>query len=441
VTTSQHRHRRGPYHPNTERHQRQGRDRLRLRDATAMGVGGMIGGGIFSVLGVTIERAGHLAFACFLLAGALAMVTARSYACLSRRAGRSGGPYTYLRDAGHPELAAVTSWFLILGYVIALAVYSFTFGRYGAAVIGGGTAVARGLAIGVMAVFWLINTHGNGASKITEDIVVVAKLAILALITGLGLLSWSPHRLTPLAGHGVGGVVVGAASIFIAYEGFELLAYDYDDIDDPSRNVPRALYLSVAIVIGIYVVVTIGSQMLVSDRLIVSQREIAFATVGREALGPFGRWLATGAALLATTSAINATLFSTARLVRDLSEASQLPESLGRSTNGRPVRAVAFLAVFGAAFAMLPGIEELLAFGSVAFLGVFGLIDLLSARTASSRSEAVVSSIGAVGCGLAIVVVAVELGRDDPLAIGLIAGCTATVGVLRLLYRRRLATA
>ena len=129
---------------------------------------------------------------------------------------------------------------------------------------------------------------------------------------------------------------VGAASIFVAYEGFELLSYDYDDIDQPDRTLPRALYVSVVAVVAVYVIVTLGSQMLVSDQLIVAQREVAFATVGQEALGTFGRWLATGAAVLATSSAINATLFSTARLVRDLSDADELPAASAARPAGCP---------------------------------------------------------------------------------------------------------
>ncbi len=201
-----------------------------------MAVGGMIGGGIFSVLGVTVDAAGHLAFLCFIIAGAVALVTANSYAGLTRRSGRSGGPYAYLCDAGHPQLAAITSWFLILGYVIALAVYAFTFGHYAARVIDAGDLVARVLSAAVLVVFWLVNTRGVAASSLTEDVVVAVKLAALAGIAAVGLWSWSSARLTPLADKGGLGVIVGAASIFVAYEGFELLSYDYDDIEDAERT-------------------------------------------------------------------------------------------------------------------------------------------------------------------------------------------------------------
>ena len=205
-----------------------------------MAIGGMIGGGIFSVLGVTVALAGHLAFGCFILGGLVALVTARSYAILSVRAGRSGGPFAYLSDSGSTELGAMTAWLLILRYVVALAVYAFTFGRYFANVFGAGDLVARVASVGVLVLFLAINLRGVGASALTEDAVVFIKLVELGSIAAVGLWHFSANRLEPLADRGVGGLIFGAASIFVAYEGFELLAYDYDDIDHPRRTLPRS---------------------------------------------------------------------------------------------------------------------------------------------------------------------------------------------------------
>jgi amino acid transporter len=399
-----------------------------------MAIGGMIGGGIFSVLGVTIQLAGHLAFACFLLAGAVALATAHAYARLTLRAGTSGGPYAYLRAAGHPQVAGLTSWLLVVGYVLALAVYAFTFGHYVADVVGLGDLGARGASLLALAAFWLLNARGVGASSITEDAVVAAKLLVLAGVAGIGLAAWSSERLIPLADVGYTGVLVGAASIFVAYEGFELLSYDHDDIADPQRTLPRALYLSVAVVVAVYVTVTLGSQMLVPDRVLVAQREVAFAAVGQEALGRSGRWIATGAAVLATASAINATLFSTARLLRDLSLAGEVPASLGRSVGGLPTRAMALLAAAGASFAMVPSITDLLILGSLTFLVVFGLIDLLHARSAERPLERAVGWSGATACVAAVLVVVRELGAGGPTSLLPIACCLAGTAVLRAVF-------
>ncbi len=401
-----------------------------------MAVGGMIGGGIFSVLGVTIQLAGHLAFACFVLAGAIALVTAHSYAGLARRSGRSGGPYAYLREAGHPGAAALTSWYLVLGYVLALAVYAFTFGHYLARAVGGGDLAARAVSVAVLGLFLLVNVRGVGASRITEDSVVLTKIVVLAGIAAIGLAAWSPGRLSPLADDGYLGVLVGAASIFIAYEGFELLSYDYEAIERPRTTLPRALYISVLVVIAVYVVVTLGSQMLVPDHLIVAEREVAFAAVGQAALGEPGRWIATGAAVLATSSAINATLFSTARLVRDLSVARELPSFLGREPAGVPANAMWLLASLGAVFAMLPGITALLAFGSVTFLGVFGLVNYLHARTTSSPRERLLGAVGATTCALSTAFLLVQLAVHEPGTLMVVLTSLVVTTALRLAFAR-----
>ncbi len=314
--------------------------------------------------------------------------------------------------------------------------YAFTFGHYVSRVIDTGDLVARVVSVVVLGAFLVINMRGMGASRITEDSVVLTKIVILAAVAGIGLFAWTPGRLSPLADSGYLGVFVGAASIFMAYEGFELLSYDYDAFSQPARTLPRALYLSVLVVIAVYVAVTLGSQMLVSDQVLIAQREVAFATVGEQALGTVGLWLAAGAAVLATSTAINATLFSTARVVRDLSDAGELPPSLGRAPSGVPANAMWLLFLLGAACAMLPGVNQLLAFGSVTFLGVFGLVNHLHARTADRARERVLGHLGAADCATAIVVVLVQLAVHQPTTLALIAGCLVGVSALRLVFAR-----
>jgi hypothetical protein len=423
---------RGPYHPRAARP-----TKLGLWDATAMGVGGMIGGGIFSVLGVAITLAGNLAFGCFVLGAVLAAGTAWSYAGVTARAGESGGPFVQLRARGHPELAGWLLWLLVFGYVVAMAVYSFTFGRYAAAALGLGAAGARFLSIAVIVAFLVVNLRGIRVSSLTEDAVVITKLVILTTIAIVGVVRLDTARLSPLATHGISGLFLGAATVFFAYEGFELISYDRDVIRDPERTVPRALLLSVVMVAAIYVSVTIGAQMLVSKHTILANKEIAFAEVGRAALGGVGRWAAIIGAVLATGSAINATLFSTARLIRDASAAHELPRALGREHRGLPVAALAFIALAGAGMAMLPGITEVIAFGSGAFLAVYTLVNYLQARDADRRSERVIAWASASAAAAAIGVLAVELARDDPVVLVAIATLALMIAGAHVLFERR----
>ncbi|MET4144635.1 amino acid permease [Arthrobacter sp. UYCo732] len=150
------------FHPRTAARRDKGVGRLRLRDAVAMAVGGMIGGGIFSVLGVTVALAGHLAVGSFVIGGAIAMVTAHSFAALSARAGRSGGLFVYLHNAGFPRTGSYISWLLMFGYLIAVGVYGFTFGHYAAHAFGLPGAFANVFAVLILLVFLGINLRGVG---------------------------------------------------------------------------------------------------------------------------------------------------------------------------------------------------------------------------------------------------------------------------------------
>lgn len=425
----------GAYHPRTHAKRREG-GKLGFRESTAMAIGGMVGGGVFSVLGVTIAQAGHLAFGCFVIGAVLAGITARSYAKLSVRYAQSGGPFAYLRADGKPQAAAWVSWLLVLGYIFALAVYAFSFGHYLANVLGFDALFARGASAAMLGVFLLINIRGVVTSGLTEDLIVAAKLLILFGISAIGILVFDPLRLAPLDNVGVSGMLLGSSVIFLAYEGFELLPYDYDDIKNPQRTLPLALYASVAVVAAVYIVVTIGSQMLVPDALLATEQEVAFAHVGQAALGTPGLWIATIGALLATTSAVNATLFSTARLVRDLSQARELPAYLGRERGRLPVIALFWLATLGAAFALLPGITELVAFGSLTFLIVFGLINFLQARHAVSAYDRTVSLAGGLGCTAAILGLVYFLAAHDLAALGLAGACALVLIVSRVAFVR-----
>lgn len=426
----------GPYHPRAAG--RRGREeRLGLWDSTAMGVGGMIGGGIFSVLGVAITLAGNLAFGCFVIGGVLAALTAHSYAGLTARVGRSGGPFAALRDEGHAQLGGWLLWLLIFGYMVAMAVYSFTFGRYAANAVGGGLLVARGFSVAVVVAFLAVNLRGIRMSKVTEDAIVATKLLVLGGIGVIGIAQLSAARLTPLIDGGVGGLFLGAATVFFAYEGFELITYDRDDMADPQRTMRRALYLSVAIVAAVYIGVTIGAQMLVSNHAIVAKKEVAFVAVGQAALGGFGRWAAIIGAVFATGSAINATLFSAARLMRDASAAGDVPTLLGRERRGLPVVALLVISGVGAAMAMLPGITRVIVIGSAGFLAVYTIVNALEAREGACRRDRVVGGVGFLGCVGALVCLVVEMARNDVPGLVILFGFAFLVAGARVVYVRR----
>lgn len=425
-----------PYHPRTAARRRD-KGKLRVRDATAMAVGGMIGGGIFTVLGVAVTLAGHLAFGCFLLGGVIAALTAKSFAAVTARAGTSGGPFEHLRAVGHHEVAGLLLWLLVFGYMIAMAVYSFTFGRYVAEAFGASVWVARLSTVAIVGAFLAVNLRGVRLTSLTEDIIVLSKLVILGGIGVIGIAQFSADRLAPMNDKGIGGLFLGAATVFFAYEGFELICYDRDDMVDPPRTLPRSLYLSIAIVAAIYIGVTLGSQMLVSDHTIVANKAVAFSVVGKAALGDVGRWIAIVGAVLATGSAINATQFSCARLVRDAARSGDLPTALGRDTNGLPVAALALISVAGAGMAMLPGITTVIVFGSAAFLLIYAIVNGIEVQMAASNSDRALAALAFTACAASIVALVVELVREDPRGLVILVVLLAALFIARRVFTLR----
>lgn len=402
----------------------------------SMAVGGMIGGGIFSVLGVVVDIAGSWAWASFVLGGTVAFVTALSYIRLAQRFGEGGGAFTFLSRLGHRSLAGSLSWLLIAGYVLTTAVYAFTFGHYLSNVLGGRGTLARLLAVGIMAALAAVNVRGVGDASAVEIVTVWGKLAVLGLLAGIGIARWEPQSLGTQTTPTVGGVVVGAAAIFMAYEGFQLLTYDYDDIDRPNRTLRRAVLPAVLVVTAVYVAVTLGAGMLVGGPTLVAQKEIALAAAGQEAAGTIGEIIVSIAAAFSAASAINATLFASARLTHRIAEAGELPGFL-REENGRgvPQRSVIALGAVGTGLAAIGSLGGLVEAASLTFLVTFAGVNYLAA--ANSKGSRWLPAIGAFAAGAAALVAAWRLTIEQPASlIALAVIAFAAVAIRPILLHR-----
>ncbi|EXJ16064.1 APC family permease [Imhoffiella purpurea] len=376
----------------------QGQTKMGFNATWSMAVGGMVGGGIFAVLGLVVEMAGQWAWLSFVIAGAIALASAHSYAELVARYQVAGGAYAFLIALRRRQFAASLVWGLILGYVLTVSVYAFTFGHYLAHAFSLGAWFPRLCALAVIAALTFVNLRGVAASAGLEIVTVWGKLAVLVGLAVIGLFAWSPERLTAgIEPQGPLGALAGAAAIFMAYEGFQLLAYDYDEIRDPDRLLPRASLSAVIAVIAVYVLVALGATMLVGASTIVEQKEIALSIAGERALGLVGLVAVTVAAAFSTGSAINATLFSTARLMKQVASNEDLPPSLAHE-NARqvPDRAVIGIGVVSALLASLGSLGNLVEAASLTFLAAFGTVNALALQGAGSRRW--IRLLGLIGC-------------------------------------------
>lgn len=379
----------------------------------------MVGGGIFSTLGVVIGIAGKWAWLSFLAAGLIALAAGYSYARLSAHYHQGGGAYLFLRKVGAPHSAASLAWVLIIGYVLTNAVYAFTFGQYLAYVFGLGAWFARAAAMAIMAVFVALNLRSVGQASGVEAFLVWFKLTVLVVLAGYGLMQWDPPMLSRgVPDAGLAAAVFGAAAVFMAYEGFQLLAYDYGDIVDPDRTLPRAVLWAIAVVIVVYVAIALGTPMLIGADAVVSHKEVALSIAGQRAFGTPGLVVVTIAAAFSTGSAINSTLFATSRLAHDVTQQGDLPVALDhRNSSGVPNRAVLALGMMAAAFAAIGTLSALVEAASLAFLCTFSIVSALAYHARAGRR--LITGFGALASAAAALVLVERLWRTAPIALAM----------------------
>ena len=347
----------------------------------AIAVGGMGGGGIFSTLGVVIQNAGQWAALSFLLGGLVALATGHSLAALTTDSDEAGGIYSFLRDLGFQRVAKWSAWVLLAGYVLTCAVYAYTFGAYLADALGGPSWLAPAMSTGAIIAMAAINLRGAGQAAGVEIGIVVVKLAILAALAAFGLSKFDAAALSISEQPGFIGVIVGAASVFMAYEGFELLAYDYDEMKDRKRTMRRMVPVAIGSAALIYVLVCLAVPMLTGTKAVIENGEVALSNAGRAALGLPGLIAVTIAAALSTASAINATIFSSARLAEEVSQDGALPGVFdNRNQAGAPQWAVLTLSGLAILLALIGGLDALVSGASLVFLAVFGTLNALAVK-------------------------------------------------------------
>ena len=312
---------------------------LTLLDATMVGIGAMIGAGIFVLTGLAAEIAGPAAILVFALNGGVTTFTALSYAELASAIPRNGGGYAYVREVFTAPVSFVMGWTRWFTYMIAGALYALGFSSnfveflhlYGIRLPGPHVAYA----LGAVVLLVTINAISTEASGSAETIVTVVKIAILGVFVAFGMFLVDGAEFQPLFSEGGPIAILPAMGLtFIAFQGYDLIATVTEEVENPRVNIPRAIILSVVVTVTVYLLVV----------------AVAIGTLGAEALGVAGETaiaqaaenfmptfpvIGTGASLIAfgavfsTISALNAVVIGSSRVAFAMGRERQLPKVLG----------------------------------------------------------------------------------------------------------------
>lgn len=382
---------------------------MRLIDVTMIGVGAMIGAGIFVLTGIAASVAGPALLIVFLLNGLVAFLTAAAYAELGSAVHGAGGGYLWIKASLPDPSGFLAGWMDWFAHAVACSLYALGFGAYFREVL---TFAGLGeiptpvlpveiwFAVAACGLFAVINYRGASEAGKAGNVVTIGKVAIIGVFIAAGLWvmanrpGWQAS-FTPFFAEGWGGVFGAMGLTFIAFEGYEIIAQTSEEVEDPKVNIPKAVFLSLIIVIPVYLLVALVAVGAVEPPIGISVTEY-LGQSGETALVTAADQFFVGGAililvggLLSTLSALNATIYSSSRVAFAMARDASLPKMMARvhPVRGTPHYSIVFsvLLIIGMAIA-LP-IEEVAAAASVMFLLLFGGVNIALIRLRKLRPD------------------------------------------------------
>ncbi|MCG6968440.1 MAG: APC family permease [Gammaproteobacteria bacterium] len=405
-----------------------------------MGIGGMVGGGIFAVLGTAVAYAHGGTPVAFLFSGIIALLTAYSYAKLSVTYPSQGGTVSYIdRAFGVDLLTGAVNLMLWLSYLVTIALYASAFGSYGTTFFSNTPSSWLKHVIISMGIILptLINLFNADIVSKAETFIVVIKIALLAVVIVAGAGYVDIPRVSPENWSDPLSLIAAGMVIFVAYEGFELIANTAQEVREPERTLPRAFFSSVIIVVILYILVALVTVGSVSPDKVAEAKDYVLAVAAEPALGHTGFTLVAVAALLATFSAINATIYGNARLGFSLAKDGELPEILERKVWSRPVYGVLLTAGLSLFLANLVDLTAIAIMGSAGFLIIFAAVNAANVKLAAETGgNRIIASLGFLACLCALAVLIYHTSEDNAHALWIILVMVVVSFLFELVYPR-----
>ena len=354
---------------------------LGFLDATSIGLGTMIGGGIFILPSIAAAQAGPASAVSFAIAGVVSLLAALSHAEVGTdMQDVDGGSYEDVRRALGPVFGSVVGWGMWVGLIFATAFYAVGFAQYltyfsGNLPVG---PIAVALAVALVAV----NYYGAAEASEVEDAIVVILLVLIVAFVGGGVPAIEGDQLQPFNPNGWAAVLATTGTIYVSFIGFALIGTAAAEIENPGRNLPLSMIVAVAIPTVLYVFVMIVSTgVLPAEEL--EGSNIPVADVAAQYAGNLGAIAMVGGAALATISSANASILAASRVSYAMGGDRLLTDWLEtlNSRFGTPSRAIVVTGVGIVALIVLPVTIDLLAeVASFKFLITYGLVHVAVVR-------------------------------------------------------------
>jgi basic amino acid/polyamine antiporter, APA family len=371
-----------------------------------VGIAAMIGGSIFVLTGPAIGLAGSAVIIAFIVNATITLFTAMAYAELGSAMPEAGGGYLWVREGLPRPNAFISGWMAWFAHIVAGSLYAVSFasflngllmqlnlfkgvGSEGTLLILGIIPLDKVIAIASVAAFTYVNFKGTSETGKTGDIVTVIQLGLIFALIGAGL--WTMHanpgwrmNFSDFMPMGIAGVVAAMGLTFIAFEGYEVIVQTGEEVKNPKRNIPRAIFISLSAVVVLYCLiafVSIGAIFpeggIASWKFIGDQGELGISAAA-ELIIPYGAFIVLGGGMISTLAALNATTFSSARVAFAMGRHYNLPHKFSaiHPKNKTPYVAILLSGLIMAVMASGLPLDQIAIAAGVIFLLLFTQVNL-----------------------------------------------------------------
>jgi len=428
---------------------------LSLKEVVAMGLGGTIGGGIFAALGVAITLAGNSAILTFAISGLVALISGYSYVQLTDHLSEDGGSYTFIEHyISNPNMAGFSGWVLIMGYIGTMALYAYAFGSFLNSIV----ATTFGIpaynsmriifSLLIIIVFLILNLQGTASSGRAELIMVFFKISVLILFGIIGIVGVMvrPELQFNRGGFfnkGMLATIIAVPVIFVSFEGFELLSYEYSVMEKGIETLRKGIYITIISATIIYILIVVAVTGVLTPLQITQNEETVLAVLGAKlfsnaVFNDIAYALIIFTALLSTSSAINATMFGTARLISRIALKHQLPDMYSRFNKKHvPMNSLFLLTVLTSVLVIVGSLTQITIFASFSFIIIFTIVNYIAYRDKKTKTNQKLLLTGLISSSSILILFLYYLLVNDPFVILSILLIFVFIAILELFFIER----
>lgn len=411
--------------------------------AVSMGIGAMVGAGIFALLGEASAIAGSAVYISFIVGGIVALSSAYSLGKLGATFPSSGGIIEYLSQSyGVGFFTGTMSIMLYLSAIVSLSLIAKAFSNYAVTFLPTGASPVWHpvFSAGIIVLFVLINLEGAKDVAIWERLTVAVKFVVLCGLSIAGIAVLNPSLLSPSHYPPNSNILYSLAVTFFAFEGFRVITNTAEDMPDPSSTLPKAMMTAVLIVMLLYVAISFAVFGNLPVEKVIASKDFALAQAALPVFGNVGFTVVTITALIATASAINANLYSVTNVTYQLAKDGELPQAFGvpiaHSREGLVISGLLVIVL-----SLLFDLSEIAAIGAISVLLVhavthIGHLKIISKTGASYFLVFIATVLCLAAMGLAFVYVNGKSNQVGLILLGFLIIAGSTEFILQKLNKR-----